>query len=194
VSAGPYREWREWPDSAIAAGARAEFEVFLPSERALSPPGDVRVEYVETAKKARPGGRRFGALVHAVLRDVGLGERAIHRVTEMNARVLGATAEEALAAEDAVRAALAHPLMERARAAGRCHREYPVTLRMEGNRVMDGVIDLAFVEDGEWVVVDFKTDADVGGKRAQYERQLRWYGYALRELTGMGARGVLLGV
>ena len=55
-------------------------------------------------------------------------------------------------------------------------------------------MDLAFVERGGWIVVDFKTDADLGERRAQYERQLRWYAYALARLTGMEARGVLLGV
>lgn len=194
VSSTLYREWKDSRAEAVAAGSRAEFEVFSPSQTSLGPPEEVPVEYVETAKQARPGGRRFGALTHAVLRDVGLDGGAIHRVTQMNARVLGATAEEAAAAEGAVAAALAHPLLERARAAERCHREYPVTLRLEENRVMDGIIDLAFVEDGAWVVVDFKTDADLAGKRAQYQRQLQWYGYALRKLTGMEARAVLLGV
>ena len=194
VSHTLYQEWRAGRAAAIAAGSRAEFEVFSPSQTSVSPPEDVAVEYVEVAKKARPGGRRFGALVHAVLQDVGLGGGAVRRVVEMNARVLGATAEEAAAAAEAVSAALGHPLLERARAAERCHREYPVTLRLEGNRVMDGVIDLAFVEDGAWVVVDFKTDADGAGKRTQYQRQLQWYGYALMRLTGMKARGVLLGV
>lgn len=189
-----YREWREARAAAIAAGSVAEVEVFSPSQTSVGPPEDVAVEYVEVAKQVRPGGRRFGALVHAVLQDVGLGGGAVRRVVEMNARVFGASAEEAAAAEEAVSVALGHPVMERARAAERCHREYPVTLRLEGNRVMDGVIDLAFVEDGAWVVVDFKTDADGSGKRAQYQRQLQWYGYALMKLTGMKARGVLLGV
>ncbi len=85
-------------------------------------------------------------------------------------------------------------MIARARGVKRAHREYPVTLRLDGNRVMEGVIDLAFVEKREWVVVDFKTDAELGDKRRQYERQLQWYAYALKEITGMGARAVLLGV
>jgi len=58
--------------------------------------------------------------------------------------------------------------------------------------LLEGVIDLAFVEDGAWVVVDFKTDADVSGHRAQYGRQLQWYAYALGRLTGIPARACLL--
>jgi ATP-dependent exoDNAse (exonuclease V) beta subunit len=108
--------------------------------------------------------------------------------------VLGATTEEAVAASVAVEAALAHPLLTQARSAERCHREYPVTFRLEGNRLMEGVIDLAFFDQGAWTVVDFKTDADLSGRRAQYERQLQWYAHALRELTQTPTRAVLLGV
>jgi ATP-dependent exoDNAse (exonuclease V) beta subunit len=112
----------------------------------------------------------------------------------MNARILGATPDESTAAQEAVAVALRHSLLERARMAERCHREYPITLRLEENRLMEGVIDLAFVENGEWVVVDFKTDADVSDRRRQYERQLQWYAYALTQLTGIPARGVLFGI
>ena len=69
-----------------------------------------------------------------------------------------------------------------------------MTLRIEGSRLLEGVIDLAFVEAGAWVVVDFKTDADIAENRQRYERQLQWYVYALEQLTGMCGRGVLLGV
>jgi ATP-dependent exoDNAse (exonuclease V) beta subunit len=42
--------------------------------------------------------------------------------------------------------------------------------------------------------VDFKTDAHSPDRRAQYERQLQWYTYALAELTGIPARAILLDV
>jgi ATP-dependent helicase/nuclease subunit A len=67
-----------------------------------------------------------------------------------------------------------------------------------GERLMEGVIDLAFVEDNAWVIVDFKTDADISGhpskQRDQYQRQLQWYASALSRLTGLPARAYLLGV
>ena len=196
-SAATAPAWREERRATIHAGSQPEFEVFLPSQTSQAPPGaPPPLEYVETMKTARPGGRRFGALAHAALRDVALtaAEVAIGKVVEMNARILGATEDETTAACEAVAAALRHSLLERARNAERCHREYPITLRLEGNRLMDGVIDLAFVEDGAWVVVDFKTDADVSDRRRQYERQLQWYAYALTQLTGIPARGVLFGI
>jgi ATP-dependent helicase/nuclease subunit A len=59
---------------------------------------------------------------------------------------------------------------------------------------MEGIIDLAFVEEGAWVIIDFKTDADISGHHDQYQRQLRWYASALSRLTGLPARAYLLGV
>jgi ATP-dependent helicase/nuclease subunit A len=67
-------------------------------------------------------------------------------------------------------------------------------LKLDDGRLMEGIIDLAFVEDGAWVIVDFKTDADVSRAREQYQRQLQWYASALTRLTGLPARAYLLGV
>ena len=85
-------------------------------------------------------------------------------------------------------------LMERARKSARLHREYPMTLSLEDARLLDGVIDLAFIENDTWIVVDFKTSADVGERRPHYERQLQWYAFALMQLTGISAKSVLLAV
>ena len=84
--------------------------------------------------------------------------------------------------------------LARARAAERCHREYPLVAKLADGRVLEGFIDLAFVENGQWIVVDFKTDADTQQRREQYERQLQWYAFAMTAMTGMPARAVLLGV
>jgi len=67
-------------------------------------------------------------------------------------------------------------------------------LRVDGGRLMEGVIDLAFVEDNAWVIVDFKTDADITSGGYRYQRQLQWYASALSRLTGLPARAYLLGV
>ncbi len=98
------------------------------------------------------------------------------------------------AARAAVAAALAHPLIKAARRAEQRYREYPLTLRLDGDRVVEGVIDLAFLEGGKWTIVDFKTDADSAETRAQYQRQLQWYAFAMTQMTGLPARAVLLGV
>ena len=69
-----------------------------------------------------------------------------------------------------------------------------VTTEKDSERLMEGIIDLAFVEDSAWVIVDFKTDADISSHESQYQRQLQWYASALSCLTGLPARAYLLGV
>jgi ATP-dependent helicase/nuclease subunit A len=190
-----YREWQSARAHVIAEGSHPEHEVFVASLAAEAPPGKTPVEIVTVARSARrAAGRRFGTLVHNVMRDVPLdAERgAIRKLVDWNTRLLGSTEEERDAAATAVEAALAHPLLARARAAKRSHREYPLVLKLDEGRVLEGIIDLAFVENDQWVIVDFKTDADTSERRAQYERQLQWYGFALVELTKMPARAYLL--
>ncbi len=200
TSSSAYRAWQEQRAQTIDAASRPEFAVFLASQASDAPSEPVAVEIAAHGVTTGPAGRRFGTLVHAVLRDVPLdaGPVAIRQWAQLNARILGATPEEVETACVRVEAALRHPLLDRARAAGRKHREYPVMLLVEGGRLMEGVIDLAFVEDDTWIIVDFKTDADISshasGQRDQYQRQLQWYASALNRLTGLPARAYLLGV
>jgi ATP-dependent exoDNAse (exonuclease V) beta subunit len=198
ASLAVYRSWQSERDVLLTQGARPEFQIFLPSQATDVPPGElISVETLAVSKaEGRPAGRRFGTLVHAVLRDVQLDASAesIRKLAALHARSIGAPAEESEAARVAVEHALGHPLMVVARAASRCHREYPLTLRLEDGRLLEGVIDMAYVEAGVWTIIDFKTDADVGDRRASYERQLQWYAYALAQLSGMSARAFLLSV
>jgi ATP-dependent helicase/nuclease subunit A len=190
-----YREWQATRARMVEAGSRPEHQVFVASLAVDAPPGKViPVEIVTVAKSARKArGRRFGTLVHNVMRDVPLDadRSGIQRLVDWNTRLLGSTEEERDAATEAVKTALAHPLLALARAAERCHREYPLVFKLDDGRVLEGVIDLAFVENNGWVIVDFKTDADTLVRRAQYERQLQWYGFALMQLTAIPARACL---
>jgi ATP-dependent exoDNAse (exonuclease V) beta subunit len=196
VSSAAYQAWREQRAKTIDDAARPQFAVFLASQAADAPSDPVVVEFLPALAVSGPSGRRFGALVHAVLRDVPLDAdgATIRQWAQLNARILGAPSDEAEAACVRVEAALRHPLLDRARAAERKHREYPVMLRIEEARLMEGILDLAFVEDGSWVIVDFKTDADISSHQVQYQRQLQWYASALSRLTGLPARAYLLGV
>ena len=129
---------------------------------------------------ARPGGPRFGTLVHAVLATVALdaGRDAIAEVAALQARILGAPDDETDAATDLVEAALAHPLLVRAREAsgrGRCRRETPITAAEPDGSILEGVLDLAFEEDDGWTVVDFKIQAELSGPLARYRRQVGAY-------------------
>lgn len=60
--------------------------------------------------------------------------------------------------------------------------------------VIQGYVDCAFVEDGELVIVDYKTDRNVTMQELcdRYRTQLKMYEYALSECTGMTVKGTLI--
>ncbi len=196
ASLAAYREWQAARLRVVEHGSLPEHQVFIASQAIDVPPGEpIVVEIAAGAKSGRrASGRRFGTLVHNVMRDVPLdaNRAAIEQMADWNTRLLGSPLEERDGAVAAVESALAHPLLARARAAARCHREYPLVAKLDDDRMLEGFIDLAFVEQDRWVIVDFKTDADASDRRAQYERQLQWYGFALARLTGMPAEAWLL--
>ena len=146
-----------------------------------------------------------------MLRDAPLdGERQrIRELVRLHGSLLGATGPEIEVAETVVAAALASPAAEAARASQRVLRETPFLLPLAGDaerRIVEGAIDLAYLEgDGKWIVVDWKTDLGdldapaVGDSGANgmtrgdlYRRQVRWYCYALEQLTGTPASGRLV--
>ena len=74
-----------------------------------------------------------------------------------------------------------------------CRREEPVVHRLEDGTLLEGVVDLAFREGGEWVIVDFKTDARPDS-HPQYAAQLQLYCRAITAATGLRTRAALLAV
>lgn len=214
-----HRAWAEARVDLLARGARATLPVRTVTEivTTLVEPAprawttrerdafDLAVELADTGvdRSSRPHGKRFGTLVHAVLAAVDLdaGDAAIEAVARGEGRLAGAGPEEVSAAAAAAKAALAHPLLRRAAESekrGECRRETPVILPSREGHLIEGVIDLAFREAGpsgaSWVVVDFKTDAEMAGRKARYETQVLLYVEAIRAATGEAARGVLLSV
>ena len=191
-----YAAWRRSVAEAIDHGNVASSLPFAPSETEHDPPdfeGFVD-EIVLPVAPERPGGQRFGALVHAVLQDVPLDADAgpVVALAKLHGRILGAPPDEIEASVSAVQSALNHELLQRARRAERCHREWPILFTTEDGETLDGALDLAFFEDGQWVVVDFKTDKDPSTRLEQYRRQMAWYVHALSETTQEPAYGVLL--
>jgi len=57
----------------------------------------------------------------------------------------------------------------------------------EATLLVQGTIDCCFVEDDQWVLLDYKTDRtdDMDALRAHYEKQLAVYALALERITGM---------
>jgi len=196
-----HREWQSERARTLEAGAQPERVVApvtaLAEERAASGEvGEVRVEEVRGDRVGRPGGRRFGTLVHAVLAEIDLraGPEAVTRSAVLQGRWLDASEAEVRAAAAAVSAALDHPLLERAAQSPELRRETPLWLPQPDGRLAEGVVDLAFREPDRagWTVVDFKTDADLGERRASYAAQVRLYAEALEQVTGDAAEPVLL--
>ena len=199
-----YRDWRHERDAAIARASMPSVTVRTATEAAKAGARDgaaidVRVEEIAGAA-GRPGGIRFGTLVHAVLADAPLDRadpQTLERLVAAHARVLGADAAEADAAVLTVGQVLAHPLLvdaARAAAQGRCYRETPLTLRQADGTIVEGAVDLAYESAGTMVVIDFKTDRELRGALEDYERQVRIYAAGVSAATGLPARAVLLRV
>jgi ATP-dependent helicase/nuclease subunit A len=193
-----FRAWQAKRNEITDFAQTKQFDIFTATEAAEAPADiDVAIVHDAVEKKAeRPSGPRFGTLVHTLLRDAPLDAdaAALAALAEVHGRLLGATPEETEESSAALLAALEHPLIERARQAKIVRRELPIMLKLDGSRVLEGVIDLAFESDGKWHVVDFKTDADLGPNRARYERQLRWYALALARLNNSPVEAHLLSV
>jgi len=214
-----HAHWREERERVRESGGAPSLRVITATERAAaeaaaarsggaaSSGGTAAEVVVESivAARFRPGGRRFGTLIHAVLADLDLraGKDEVPSAAALCARSLGATQEEAKAASEAVTEILKHPLIRRAAAAereGRCRREAPITVRLEDGTLMEGLVDAAFLEEEfegterGWTVVDFKTDAEIGGRLEEYRHQVALYARGVAEASGAPARGVILRV
>jgi ATP-dependent exoDNAse (exonuclease V) beta subunit len=198
-----YLEWQAAREAAVGAASTPSIDVATASRWAaggLEAPVDFEVADVEVLQLAadrdeRPSGPVFGALVHAVLAGVPLDAEAeaVHRAATAHGRLLGASEVDASAASALAVRVLAHPILARARASARTRREVPVILASGPGSLVEGVADLAFLQDGAWTVVDFKTDVEIGrvGLDA-YRRQIGFYATAIARATGLPATGVLL--
>ncbi|MBQ3079232.1 MAG: UvrD-helicase domain-containing protein [Clostridia bacterium] len=105
----------------------------------------------------------------------------------------------------AVQAFLLSPIGKRILASDAVHREWRFNLRMKAEDAMpgearkaevivQGSIDLCFMEKGEWVLVDYKTDrsADQEELKARYLPQLRLYKAALERITGIRVKETVI--
>jgi len=109
------------------------------------------------------------------------------------------TPEQAEVADAAAIAWVTHDaLFARMQKAARLERELPFSYPMEAQQLygiaaeetvlLQGVLDACFLEDGEWVIVDYKTDRVRTGESAEqaaqkHAQQLRLYALALQSIT-----------
>jgi ATP-dependent exoDNAse (exonuclease V) beta subunit len=203
-----YAAWKEGRQALLNRASQPSISVQtvtalarLGASKHLRARPPVQVERIERDDVERPTGRRFGALVHAMLASIELnaGADAIQASAGINGRLVGATEDEVKAAIVTVSAALEHPILRRAAASatkGGVRRETPVLLTLDNGSLVEGVVDLAFREDipefTGWTVLDFKTDREFATSADRYTAQVSVYSEAIRAATGVLSRGILL--
>ncbi len=137
-------------------------------------------------------GEQWGTVIHTLLeRRMADPEEDIEALAYSAVRgedLPDARAQEALTVVENV---VDSEIWKRGHAAERCIPEAPFRRLIEdGERpvISRGVIDLAFKEDGAWVIVDYKTDNteenEVGELVEHYKPQLDAYAAAWEECTG----------
>ncbi len=147
-------------------------------------------------------GAELGTLVHSLMeRMVKSGAGVEAEANAMLEAELVTAAEHSALLENRQMAErfLQTKLYERIRAAERVLYEQHFNMRVgaseigygeKGEMLVQGIIDLAFMENGKWVLVDYKTDrvgADGVEKAAEgYKVQLELYSKALERITGIG--------
>ncbi len=75
-------------------------------------------------------------------------------------------------------------------------REVPFSMRIEAQRqtIVQGIIDCAFKEENEWILIDYKTDFDTAPETfiPRHEMQMNWYRAALERLTRVSVKEMWL--
>jgi ATP-dependent exoDNAse (exonuclease V) beta subunit len=150
--------------------------------------------------RTRPGGPSFGVLVHAVLAQAPFDATSsvLKDIAALEGRLMGVATDAAAAAARIAERVFAHDLLARARRAsarGACRRESPVACVLPNGTLVEGIVDLAFEEDGRWTVVDYKTDRELAAAgEDRYRLQVALYASAIARATGRSVSGVLVRV
>jgi len=188
-------------DPVMASGASARLK--LPA--GIDPAAVEIVDVAGSTGAAReaPGGAAFGTLVHAVLAQAPFDATndRLQALALREATLLGLSGSDATRAATRVGRVLRHALMRRAaRAAerGSCRRETPVSFMLPdapgGSILIEGVVDLAFEEDGRWITIDYKTDRELSEATDRYRWQVAVYAHAIGAATSRPTEAILMRV
>jgi ATP-dependent helicase/nuclease subunit A len=151
-----------------------------------------------------PRALEYGTLTHNALMGMDLGKlRGLSRRARQAevARQLAALRASGRLYGDVEPGLIARfferPTGQRLLAAQRVEREWPFILRHDENDerlLVQGVIDCCFIEDGQWILLDYKTDRtrDLDALRDRYRPQIDWYARALHQITGIPVRQRLI--
>ena len=147
-------------------------------------------------------GAQWGTLMHEAMQWLPLAQYTQASLTkELDALVTKGTfteEERNLLSDTSLYKFFSSDLGQRLINAKRIERELSFSMLFEGKRVYDtledgedlflqGIIDTAFEENGEWILVDYKTDRVKSGEDLikRYKIQMDLYKEALQRLTGM---------
>jgi ATP-dependent exoDNAse (exonuclease V) beta subunit len=185
--------WQEVRTERIQGAAARPYRSISVSEAVARPAEDGEpAPFLERPAPSR--GLDFGRLVHRLLERTALldeGAPDLRPIALALAPLFGLDASAGDAAAEAAVRARAQPVLTRARRATRVWRELPVWLP-EGEEMIEGIVDLAFEEDGQLVIVDYKTDRvtreEAVDQAARHAAQLRLYGRGLTLALGLPVR------
>jgi ATP-dependent helicase/nuclease subunit A len=200
-----YHAWSERVASLVQQGSAESYHATsvtrLVEQEDVAHEGSDGVELVEVPGRdpQRPGGKRFGSLVHELLaRSEWLRDDpeavTVEPLSRSLMRMLDATETERKAAVESVVQALKHPIFAEAKRAPECYRETPLIHRTAEGHLIEGIPDLVFrlSPDEPWTIVDFKTDLRLDMSAEPYRRQVAHYIEALEAATTAKAKGILL--
>ncbi len=154
--------------------------------------GQLRAPGDEAASIRR---KDFGSLVHRLLELVNLnGTEGLARMARLEAERLGLAEPEAAEAADLTARAWESPVLRRARAGGRAQPEAPFTAQTPQG-MLEGRVDLVFVEEGQAVIVDYKTNrveaAAAPAEAEKYRPQAQVYARAMAAALGLPVKEVV---
>ncbi len=138
-------------------------------------------------------GKAFGVLTHQLLeKGWDWNEKTILKAANLWAPGMGLPAEKAQEAADLTVNGLKNNLLQRAKASSQVFRELSLSGKNAEGKNLNAVIDLAFLEDGAWVVVDYKTDKDSQRGLEAYQKQIGYYGGLLEQFTQLPVKEAYL--
>ncbi|MBF1740287.1 MAG: helicase-exonuclease AddAB subunit AddA [Veillonella sp.] len=147
-------------------------------------------------------GAQWGTLMHEAMQWLPVKKYTQKSMTDMldSLQVEGKFSDEerSLLSDRSLYGFFNSDLGQRLIASKRVERELPFSMLFDGNRVypdvengerlfLQGIIDTVFVEDDQWVLVDYKTDRVKSGDELirRYKIQMDLYKEALERLTNM---------
>jgi len=173
---------QSWAESRAELLARATQPLARRSPSKLAIETEPREE--EPVDVERERAMDFGIVVHGALEAFDWKAVATQQRKQIEQYIglTGLNDADKRRAIDMIGGALGSEVLTRAGRAEQVYRELPFT-QASDEGLMDGKIDLLFCENGNWVLVDYKTDARVEVEK--YAGQLRAYEAALKQVAGI---------